>query len=83
MELDEHSYNRIDQRIGSTLENLLELAPDMKTSLNEVWTNYNFVRQRLKKNGQNVVSRSASLYLGKGVEQLNLLAKNADSQTSP
>lgn len=83
VELDEHSYNRIDQRIGSTLEQLLELAPDMKTPLNEAWRNYNFVRQHLKKDGQTVVSRSASLYLGKGVEQLNLLAKNAEGLTPP
>ncbi|MNN15612.1 hypothetical protein D3C81_1287230 [compost metagenome] len=83
VELDEHSFNKIDERIGSTHENLLKLAPDMNTELNEVWRNYNFVRQRLKTNGQMVVSRSASLYLGKGVEMLNLLARNADRRTSP
>lgn len=77
VELDEHSYNRIDQRIGSTLESLMNVAPDMKPELNEVWRNYNFVRQRLMKNDQAAVSRSASLYLGKGVDMLNLLARNA------
>lgn len=79
VEGDEHSYNRIDARIDSAHENLGQLAPDIETTLNEVWRNYTFVRQKLKTNGEAVVSRSASMYLGKGVEMLNLLAR----KTSP
>ncbi|MOA59681.1 hypothetical protein D3C78_1843610 [compost metagenome] len=48
----------------------------MKKELDEVWRNYSFVRQRLKADDKGGVSRSASLYLGKGVEMLNMLARN-------
>ncbi|CAD5378369.1 conserved exported hypothetical protein [Pseudomonas sp. OF001] len=77
VELDEHSINTIDRRIGSTYENLLKLSPEIKAELNEVWRNYSFVRQRLKADDKGGVSRSASLYLGKGVEMLDMLARNA------
>lgn len=83
VELDEYSFDKIDQRISSALETLLKIAPEKKNELNEVWSNYSFVRQRLKANDKGGASRSASLYLGKGVEMLNLLAKNADRQSSP
>lgn len=77
VELGEHSINRIDQRISSTYESLLNLAPEIKAELNEVWRNYSFVRQRLKADDKGGVSRSASLYLGKGVEMLDMLARNS------
>ena len=76
VELDEQSVNRIDQRIGSTYESLLKLAPGIKAELSEVWRNYSFVRQRLKVDDKGGASRSASLYLGKGVEMLDMLARN-------
>ncbi|MCQ4347039.1 hypothetical protein NGA35_06275 [Pseudomonas stutzeri] len=80
--LDEHSYKRIDRRIGASLETLLDSAPELGTTLNEVRMNYNFVRQRLQADGQTVVSRSASRYLGKGVAMLDQLARNATRRDS-
>lgn len=77
VEFDDIGFGKIDQRISATLDNLLEIAPDMKSELSEVWTNYSFIRQRLKKNDEAAVSRSANLYLGKGVEMLNMLARNS------
>ena len=82
VELDENSFNRIDQRISSTYEGLLKLAPEIRTELNEVWRDYSFVRQRLKADDKGGVSRSASLYLGKGVDMLNMLARNTAQRSS-
>lgn len=82
VEFDDIGFGKIDQRIGSTLENLLTIAPDMKPELNEVWMNYSFIRQRLKTSDQAVVSRSASLYLGKGVDRLDMLARRAGQHNS-
>ena len=74
-EVHENSFNEIDQRIGATHKSLEEQLPDAGDQLKEVWRNYSFIRQRLKASEQAVVARSASLYLGKGVETLDLLAR--------
>ncbi len=76
VKVDEHSFEKIDRRISDAYQNLLRDAPEMKKELDEVWRNYIFVRQRLKADDKGGVSRSASLYLGKGVEMLNMLARN-------
>lgn len=76
-EVHENSFNEIDQRIGATLEALEKQLPGAGSELKEVWQNYSFVRQRLKTSEQQVVARSASLYLGKSVDTLDQLARNA------
>lgn len=77
VQMDENSFGKIDRRISDAHQNLLRDAPEMKKELDEVWRNYNFVRQRLMADDKGGVSRSASLYLGKGVEMLNMLARNS------
>lgn len=73
-EVHEDSFQEIDQRIGATHKSLEEQLPDAGNKLKEVWRNYSFIRQRLKASEQAVVARSASLYLGKSVDSLDLLA---------
>lgn len=76
-EVHENSFDEIDQRIGATHAALEQQLPGAGTELKEVWQNYSFVRQRLKASEQQVVARSASLYLGKSVDTLDRLARNA------
>lgn len=76
-DVHENSFNELDQRIDATHKSLTELLPDASKELREVWQNYGFVRQRLKTSEQQVVARSASLYLGKSVAMLDRLARTA------
>lgn len=73
-EVHENSFNEIDQRIGASHEAVEQQLPGAGNELKEVWQNYSFVRQRLKTSEQQVVARSASLYLGKSVATLDRLA---------
>lgn len=74
-EVHDNSFNEIDQRISATHKALEEQLPDAGNELKEVWRNYSFIRQRLKSSEQQVVARSASLYLGKSVAMLDRLAR--------
>ncbi|MBV2132751.1 hypothetical protein KRX52_08045 [Pseudomonas sp. MAP12] len=76
-EVNENSFNEIDQRIGTTHAGLAQQLPGAGRELKEVWQNYSFVRQRLNASEQQVVARSASLYLGKSVDTLDRLARNS------
>ena len=78
-EVHENSFKEIDQRIGTTYKALEELLPEGGDELKEVWQNYSFIRQRLKTSEHQVVARSATLYLGKGVQALDQLARNTRS----
>ncbi len=73
-DVHENSFSELDQRIGASHENLAQLLPEAGNELREVRQNYGFVRQRLKTSEQQVVARSASLYLGKSVATLDRLA---------
>ncbi|MNZ59309.1 hypothetical protein D3C78_773420 [compost metagenome] len=75
IEFHEDTFQEIDQRINSRHATLIELLPHLKSDLEKIRTDYNFIRPRLLSPGQTIVSRSAAIYLGRGVTHLNNLAK--------
>lgn len=82
-EVHDNSFNEIDQRIGAAHKTLEEQLPQAGNALTEVWRNYRFIRQRLQAREQAVLARSASLYLGKSVDTLDLLARNVGQVAMP
>lgn len=78
MEYHEGSFQEVDERITSRHAKLLELHPGSVEALDKIWTDYNFIRPRLLSLDKQVVSRSATIYLGKSIKRLDGLA--ADRQ---
>jgi hypothetical protein len=77
IDFHEDSLREIDQRVTSRHAALVERLPASADVLGRVWTDYNFVRPGLLAPESGVASRSASLYLGKSIERLDRLARNA------
>ncbi|SFP52871.1 hypothetical protein SAMN05216229_103132 [Geopseudomonas sagittaria] len=77
IEFHEDTFQEIDQRISSRHATLIELLPHFRSDLEKIHTDYNFIRPRLLAPGQRIVSRSAAIYLGRGVTRLNNLAQTS------
>lgn len=74
MDYHEGSFQEIDQRITSRQATLHELLPGSGDALDKIWTDYHFIRPQLLSRDQQVVSRSATIYLGKSMSRLDGLA---------
>lgn len=77
MEFHEDLSKEIDQQIDSRHATLLELLPSSHNELEKVRRDYSFIRSRLLSPDREIVSRSAAIYLGRSIEQLNNLAKTS------
>lgn len=75
IEFHENSFQEIDQRIDARHSTLLDLLPSSSSELEKIRLDYNFIRPRLLTPSQTIVSRSATIYLGRSIDRLDRLAK--------